>query len=174
MVNFSLFSEPEKLYKQMLHDINNAKHSILLETYLYKKDSVGNEFRATLTKKAKQGVKVKLLIDTWGSGLNKNYFKELIRLGGEVLFFREFTFVWRIFAKNHERNHRKLLIIDNKLSYLGSANITHECLAWRELILRFEEREISKKLSTSFHRSWSFSKRFSKKILKDLFIGVLK
>ena len=125
-------------------------------------------------KKAKQGVKVKLLIDTWGSGLNKNYFKELIRLGGEVLFFREFTFVWRIFAKNHERNHRKLLIIDNKLSYIGSANITHECLAWRELILRFEEREISKKLSTSFHRSWSFSKRFSKKILKDLFIGVLK
>jgi len=42
--------------------------------------------------------------------------------------------------------------IDNKFSYLGSANITHECLAWRELVLRFEEREISKKLSTSLYK----------------------
>jgi cardiolipin synthase len=144
----------------MIEDIASAKKSIYLETYIFANDSIGKRFREALIKKAREGVKVRVLIDALGSGdnkfeisnflglsrtligphagVNKKYFKELIDAGGEVRFFKEIQYVLRIFSKNHERNHRKLLIIDDYLSYLGSINITKGCLGWRELVIRIE------------------------------------
>src|SRR3989344_6348799 len=138
MKSFEIIYNPKKIYKEMLKDIVSAKSSICLETYIYDKDKIGNRFLSALIKKAKEGVKIKLFIDAWGSTVKKDYFEKLIRLGGEVKFFREFRYVIRIFSKNHERNHRKLLIVDNKISYIGSANITASCLNWRELVIRLE------------------------------------
>lgn len=142
----------------MLKDIKQAKKSIFLETYIYDKDSVGEKFKKALMKKASQGVKVKVLVDAWGSTADKAFFQDLIDEGAEVRFYREFRYTIRIFSKNHERNHRKLLIIDNKVSYIGSANITASCLNWRELVIRLEG-DITPHFSKSFKQSWqSFGK----------------
>lgn len=122
----------------MIHDIKKAKKFIYLETYIYTRDKVGKEFREILTKKAKEGVKVKLLLDGWGSSADKRFFRELIKNRGEVRYFREIRYFTWMFKKNHERNHRKLLLIDGKISYIGSMNITASCLDWRELVLRIE------------------------------------
>jgi cardiolipin synthase A/B len=153
MKNFEIFSEPRKLYKRMLGDIAAAKKSVYLETYIYDRDLVGNKFRQALIKKAEEGTRVKVLVDAWGSTVDKHYFRKLVKLGCEVRFFREVRYAVRFFTKNHERNHRKLLIIDDETAYVGSANITESCLDWNELVLRIEG-DIGEAFRKSFFQSW--------------------
>lgn len=135
-MEYKVLSNSERIYKHMISDIRKAKREILLETYIYRNDKIGRLFRSELTKKAKQGVRVQLLIDAWGSNVRKGYFRELIQNGGRVRFFRELRYAFRWFNANHERNHRKLLLIDRNISYIGSINITEDSLNWEELVLR--------------------------------------
>ncbi|MDH3352881.1 MAG: phosphatidylserine/phosphatidylglycerophosphate/cardiolipin synthase family protein [Nanoarchaeota archaeon] len=152
-MKYKILSDPKKIYRSMLSDIRKARKKIILETYIYDGGKIGKEFRDELEKKALEGVKVKLLIDGWGSSVKKSFFKKLIEAGGEVKFFREIRYVLHFFNANQERNHRKLLIIDSKISYLGSINITSTCLSWEELVLRIEGT-IAKSFETSFRRTW--------------------
>ncbi|MDP2423892.1 MAG: phosphatidylserine/phosphatidylglycerophosphate/cardiolipin synthase family protein [Bacteroidales bacterium] len=134
--NYQLFSAPPALYEAMLSDIAAAKDYICLETYKFGNDSAGNRFRKALTEKSREGVNIKILIDSWGGGVPISYFSEMIRHGAEVRYFQKIVLAFDFFTKNHRRTHRKLLIIDDKISYLGSANITGYSLDWRELQIR--------------------------------------
>jgi cardiolipin synthase A/B len=167
MKSFNVLSSPRQIYRSMLRDIAVAKESVYLETYIYDADKIGKVFRRALLRKAKEGVHVKLLIDAWGSSANKHFFRQLIAAGAEVRYFREFRYVIRIFSKNHERNHRKLLLIDGETSYIGSANITALCLEWRELALRLEG-PISKEFARSFMNSWESYGQISKRSVTSL------
>jgi len=167
MKKFEVLSKPGKIYRRMLEDIKNARKSIYLETYIYDDDRVGRIFRKYLEKKVKEGVEVKVLVDAWGSGAKKDFFKRLKETGGEIRFFREFKYAIRIFSKNQERNHRKLLLIDNRISYLGSINITESCLKWRELVLRMEGG-ITEHFVESFKKSWETHGKFSAKRINKL------
>jgi cardiolipin synthase len=108
----------------------------LLETYIFSNDVIGKRFRDVLTKKASEGVKVKLLLDAWGSPVKKSFFSKFLKSGGELKKVREIRYVFNMFSANHERDHKKLLIIDEKITYIGSCNITRSCINWRELVLR--------------------------------------
>jgi cardiolipin synthase len=122
----------------MLDDITAAKEYVLLETYKYGNDSIGRKFRDVLVKKAKEGVKVKVLIDSWGSSVGHSFFSELAEYGGEVRFFTKIKFFLDFFTKNHRRNHRKFIVIDDRITYVGSANINTYSMNWMELELRIE------------------------------------
>jgi cardiolipin synthase len=136
---YHLFADPLKYYNEMIADIDNAKQYIYLETFRIGKDEIGERFRRALTKKAKEGVEVKILIDYWGAGpINKEYFKKLIKFKGEVRFFEKIKFNSDIFTRSHRRNHRKLLLIDDKITYIGSSNITGYNMNWRESVLRMK------------------------------------
>lgn len=163
--NFEVISDPRKIYRRMLGDIRSAKKFIFLENYVYRNDEVGREFREALTKKAREGVKVKVLLDSYGAWVGKRFFKELISRGGEVRFFREIQYTWRIISKNHERDHRKLLLIDHKISYIGSINITKDFIDWRELVLRLEG-DITFDFVRAFNGTW---KNYGKITLKKVF-----
>lgn len=134
--NYLLFNQPVLLYEAMLNDIYSARQYIYLEVYKWGNDSIGNRFRNALTQMSAKGVKVRLLIDSWGAQVPFSYFSEMIRHGAEVRFFRKIVFSFDIFTRNHRRNHRKLLIIDDFISYIGSANIAGHSLKWRELHMR--------------------------------------
>src|SRR3989339_861007 len=163
-MSYEILSKPEEIYSKMLNDINLAKKEILLETYIYGNDKTGRMFREALIKKAKEGIKIKLLIDSWGSSAKKHFFKELINLGAEVKYFKKLVYAFKIIGANHERNHRKLLLIDNQISYIGSINITSEGLDWVELVIRFDE-EISLVFRRTFYHSWKrFNKDFKKRM----------
>ena len=84
-----IYSDPKRIYREMLSDIRKAKKTIHLETYIYDNDLMGHIFLEELTKKARAGVKIFLLIDAWGSTVKKHFFHELIDAGGKVRFFRE-------------------------------------------------------------------------------------
>jgi len=135
---FQLFTQPPRLFEAMLEDIRNARDYICIETYRFTQDKVGVMFRDALLVKAKEKVKIRLLIDSWGGTSNDAFFAELVKLGAEVRFFKKITFSFDFFTRNHRRNHRKLFLVDDKVSYIGSANISGHSLHWRELTLRIE------------------------------------
>ena len=138
-MQFRIIDDTLQFYNLMLIDIVQAKEYIYLETYKFANDHMGVRFRDALTRKAREGVKVKILIDSWGAGpISETFFTELIRRGGEVKFFEKIKFNSDIFTRGHRRDHRKILIIDSAISYIGSANITGYNLNWRELCLRME------------------------------------
>ena len=124
------------MYNAMLDDIELAEDYIYIETYKYGNDQIGIKFRDALTKKAKQGVKIKLIIDSWGAYVSQSFFSEMIKYGGEVRFFKKFRLSVDSFTKNHRRDHRKLIIIDDKVTYISSSNIAAYAMNWRESSLR--------------------------------------
>lgn len=137
-LKYQLYDDPLKIFAAMIDDILNAKSSIFLQTYRFSNDDIGKRFRYVLLKKAKEGVKVKILIDSWGAGVTNSFFTDFIACGGKVKFFEKIKFSFDVFSRNHRRNHRKLLVVDQNISYIGSANITSHCLNWRESTLRIE------------------------------------
>ncbi|MDP2926360.1 MAG: phospholipase D-like domain-containing protein [Nanoarchaeota archaeon] len=167
MKNFSIMSEPAKIYPEMLRDIANAKNYVYLETHQFDADAIGEKFKNLLIKKAKQGVKVRLLIDGYGSNAKKPYFNGLIKAGGEFKIFKEITSIFFGFRKNNDRNHRKLLLIDDKISYVGSMNITASGISYRELVLRLTGN-ITKILVHSFNKIWNLYGKITPKKLKSL------
>lgn len=138
-MQYRLIDDTFQLYNLMLADIAQAREYILLETYKFANDHMGERFRDALTRKAKEGVKVRILIDSWGKGpVSEDFFTELIKHGGELKFFEKIKINSDLFTRGHRRDHRKILVIDDNISYLGSANITGYNLNWRELSIRTE------------------------------------
>ncbi len=137
---YHFFSEPLEYYTAMVDDIKIAKRYIYIETFRIGNDEIGVRFRNALIKVVKDmGVEVKLLIDYWGAGSTRSdFFDSLIAIGAEVRFFEKIRINFDIFTKGHRRNHRKLLLIDNEITYIGSSNITGYNLNWRESMLRMK------------------------------------
>ncbi len=136
-MEFLVIDDTLKYYSQLLSDISLAREYICLETYKLSNDHMGERFRDALTRKAREGVRVKILIDSWGKGpITETFFDDLIRHGGEVKFFEKIRINTDIFTRGHRRDHRKIVVIDDEISYIGSANITGYNLNWRELVLR--------------------------------------
>lgn len=144
-----LFDDNLSMFTTMLRDIAAAEKYIYLETFRFNNDSIGHKFRDALAAKAKEGLDVRLLVDAYGTK-ESDLFDEVIAHGGKVIYFKKMKFfVSNSFARNNTRNHRKLLLIDDGISYIGSSNITSYCLNWRDLNLRLEN-PITRKLKGCF------------------------
>ena len=116
----------EDTYREMLKAINNAKDYIYLCLYIFKKDKVGKRFIEALLEAKKRGVNVYILID----GIGEYYsFRKvrgvLIKNDIKVIRFLPPKLVPFNFSINL-RNHRKLLIIDDNVCFIGGMNISEE------------------------------------------------
>lgn len=149
-----IFDDNLKLFDSMMEDMKKAKRNIFLETFRFGKDSIGEKFRLILYEKAKEGVEIKLLLDAWGTGRDLSFFQPLIDVGVEIRLYRKIRLTQGMLSKNHCRNHRKFLIIDSEIAYMGSANITSYSLSWRELNLRTTNRTLIKVFRRSFRDSY--------------------
>ncbi|NLJ07508.1 MAG: phosphatidylserine/phosphatidylglycerophosphate/cardiolipin synthase family protein [Sphingobacteriales bacterium] len=164
-------SDPLKIYYSMLEDIEKAKKYIYIETFRFENDPIGIKFRNLLAKKAREGVKIMILTDAWGTSVNSKFFKMITDYGGEVKFFKSIRFALNLFLVNHERDHRKLLIIDDFISYISSINISNYNLNWREFSLRIEG-ELAVFLKKIFlenynlKNTYKFDKKRSSQIVK--------
>jgi len=158
---YHLFSDPFQYYDQMISDIEAARKYIYVETFRVGKDEIGQRFRSVLTKMAKTGVEVRMLIDYWGAGsVTHDYFKELIEYGGEVRFFEKIKYNTDIFTRGHKRNHRKLLLIDDDLSWIGSSNLTGYNVNWRESMLRLKSESLTFSLTKIFMQDFRIYNRY--------------
>lgn len=170
---YHLFSEPLRYYTQMIEDIEAARKYIYIETFRVGKDQIGDRFRRALTRKAKEGVEVRILIDYWGAGsINKDYFSRLIKHGGEVRFFEKIKYNTDIFTRGHKRNHRKLLLIDDDITWIGSSNLTGYNMNWRESVLRIKSGGMTFTFTKLFmqdfriYNKYIFNKAYNTRLVK--------
>ncbi len=177
--NVKLFSSNTKLYEDILSDIQGAKHSIYVEIYRITKETVGKTFRDALCEAAKRGVKVFLLIDAWGTGHSLSFFEPLIKNGGNVKVFNTFRLGTRVLTQSHRRNHRKIIIIDDEICYLGSSNITNYSASWRELMIRIKGT-IAKPFKHIFeinfkhHRKYSYNQKVFTRVINFLGFEIIR
>jgi len=155
------FDDPWQYYNAMLDDISDARESIYIETYKFGGGNIGERFRDVLTRKAKEGIKIKILIDSWGTQVSHSFFRDMESRGGEVRFFMKIRFFWDFFTKNHRRNHRKMLLIDGHISYIGSANITGHSLNWCESVLRLDDPDLYKQFEKIFIDDFEHYNRYA-------------
>ncbi len=133
----------QQTYESMLQGISEAQDYILLQSYIINDDGVGNEFKQALIAKAQQGVKINLLYDKIGSlKLDRTYLKSLRHHGIRVAGFGSTTRKGNRFQINF-RNHRKILIVDGQIAFMGGLNIGDEYLgqnprfgSWRDTHLQ--------------------------------------
>jgi len=141
----SIITDGHHMLDKLLEDIANARNTINIQYFIIKNDLIGRKFIEALTEKAKQGVEVRLLIDAMGGRqLSKRTacIRELMEAGGQVAFFFPPNFKFLNMKLNY-RNHRKIVVIDGEIGYIGGFNIGKEYLGmkkkfgyWRDTHLR--------------------------------------
>ncbi|MEK5169753.1 MULTISPECIES: cardiolipin synthase [Staphylococcus] len=155
-----LFTDGHKLFDKVIEDIYNAKNYIHLEYYTFELDGLGNRIIDALETKLKEGLEVKLLYDDVGSKkVNMAKFKKFKSLGGEVEAFFASKLPIINFRMNN-RNHRKIIIIDGQVGYVGGFNIGDDYLGlgklgyWRDTHLRVQGDSIDA-LQLRFILDWN-------------------
>ncbi|MBM7666419.1 cardiolipin synthase [Solibacillus kalamii] len=156
-----IFVDGSDKFEALINDILHAKNHIHIQYYIFKLDNLGQRIVNALIKKAKQGVKVRVLFDEMGSrGVRKRHFKELIEAGGEVEVFFP-SILPLINPRLNFRNHRKISIIDGRIGYIGGFNVGDEYLSlsdrfgyWRDTHLRIEGSAVHP-LQTRFILDWN-------------------
>ena len=156
-----IFDDGSDKFEALINDIQHAKNHIHIQYYIFKLDNLGQRIVNALIKKAKQGVKVRVLFDEMGSrGVRKRHFKDLIEAGGEVEVFFP-SILPLINPRLNFRNHRKISIIDGRIGYIGGFNVGDEYLSlsdrfgyWRDTHLRIEGSAVHP-LQTRFILDWN-------------------
>lgn len=141
-----------EIFPAMLAAIRAARKSIRLETYIYADGQIGRQFRDALTAAAARGVKVFVLVDAFGSWmLPADFFAPLTAAGGNVRYFNPLR-LWRYGV----RDHRKLLLCDDAVVFLGGFNIADEydgdgvTRGWCDIGMRIENPALAVELVKSF------------------------
>ncbi len=139
-MQYSIYSTSQDAWRAMYRAIQEAKSSIYWELYIFIDDEDGKDFFDLLEKKARDGVDVKLIIDGWGSiFLSRGRIDSLKTAGVDVRMFHERKYRYRgVWQKIISRSHRKILVVDNNIGFVGGVNIKREMRDWLDLHVRLE------------------------------------
>ena len=161
--NVSMYSDGKLFFNELLESLKKAKKSINIEFYIFKNDDIGTKILNVLEEKAKEGVEVRLLYDSVGSrSLNRNVLNKLINEGGKV---GEFFPSWLKFININMnfRNHRKIVVIDNNVGFVGGFNVGDEYLGkdskfgyWRDTHIKFTGSGVND-LNLRFLADWRYA-----------------
>jgi cardiolipin synthase A/B len=123
---FRLFTEGDDLYEAMLAAIAAARKSIRLETFIFAADEIGWRFARALAESAGAGVQVRFHFDARGSatGTSPDLYRSMTEAGVHLKWYHPWN--WRHPSRYFQRNHRKLLVIDEQQLFLGGTNICLE------------------------------------------------
>ncbi|NRF62370.1 cardiolipin synthase [Vibrio coralliilyticus] len=121
----SLQSSPNEILHSIIDDIENAQTSVRMVFYIWHPGGLADAVASALIRAAKRGVEVKLLLDSAGSPrfFRSQWLKMMQAAGVEVVQALEVS-PWRIFLRRLDlRQHRKIIVIDDKIGYTGSMNL---------------------------------------------------
>jgi len=120
----ALLDGGREAFPRMLEAIGRASQSIHLEVYTFSREGIGEEFLAALGEAARRGVRVKVILDGWGSALDGRHVQALLEADGcEVRIYHPLT---SLLAGRFRRDHRKILLVDGQAAFLGGVNISDE------------------------------------------------
>jgi len=108
----------------MLRAIQEARQSVHLEVYHLAREGVGDEFRRALSEAALRGVRVRVILDGWGSALDGRWLQLMLEPDGAEV--RIYNPLLALLTGRFRRNHRKILLVDGQVAYLGGINIADE------------------------------------------------
>ncbi|GGH12725.1 cardiolipin synthase [Paenibacillus segetis] len=140
-----ILSHGEKAYAAMFAAMETAKDHIHLEFYIFRHDGMGTRFKEILIRKVNEGVKVRMICDGLGSyKLKKSFIKELQEAGVEFYLFLP-PLIATLDRRVNYRNHRKILVVDGKVGFVGGLNVGDEYLGlssklgyWRDTHLQMK------------------------------------
>lgn len=159
------FTDGASLYESIFADIESAKETIFAEYYIIENDKISDRFIDTLIKKANEGVKVKIVVDAVGSWKVRKKTKQ--RLADAGIEYHEFLPVSLPFfgRKINYRNHRKILLIDNEIGYIGGMNVADRYIEGKKSIGKWRDTHIKvigdgiQGLAKVFRRDYHFVSR---------------
>lgn len=156
----------EAHFASMLEAIRSARHYVHMEYYIIRNDELGRRFIDALAEKARAGVTVRLVYDAVGCArVGRHFFRPLTEAGGRVVPFFPGILGFVNFRINF-RNHRKILVVDGEIGFLGGYNIGVEYLGegplgpWRDAHLRLEGDAVQS-LQARFVMDWNYAARDS-------------
>jgi cardiolipin synthase len=121
--DLKLLVNGEAKFPAVIEALETAKKSIHIEYYIYSNDEIGKRIKDILIKKSLEGVQVRFIYDDFGSrSLNRRMEKELRKAGVEVFPFYK-IWVLLLASRMNYRNHRKIIVIDGELGFIGGLNI---------------------------------------------------
>lgn len=123
-----LFTGGDRTFRALWDDIDRAEKRVWMETYIFEPDAVGRRTLRALTDAARRGCDVVLIYDSQGSSeVTEEFFRPLREAGGEVAAFNP-VYPWhrlrRRLTNPMHRDHRKILIVDDRTAYTGGANVS--------------------------------------------------
>lgn len=153
--HISIYTYGNDLYPAMLAAIDRARHSIYLETYIWKHDPLGVMFKEHLARKAAAGIHVYVIFDSFANLVVPSRFKRFPPCI-HTLQYRTLSRIWYAFdPRRYARDHRKLLIIDDEIAFIGGFNIGQlYATRWRDTHLRIHG-PIASDLAATFIDFWN-------------------
>lgn len=164
-----LLTDGYQFFPRLLRDIAAARSHIHIDMYIFEDDALGRLVADSLKQKAHEGVEVRIIYDDVGCwGVKNRFFEELREAGIEVEAFLPVRFP-KFTSKANYRNHRKLVVIDGHVGYIGGMNIAlryvkgiikrgGERLPWRDTMTRIEGGGVHS-LQRTFLIDWYFVDR---------------
>jgi cardiolipin synthase A/B len=150
-----IYDYGRNLYDAMLAAIDAARESIYLETFIWKDDAVGQEFKEHLIRKADQGVDVYVIFDRFGNTVVPHEFK-VFPPNVHALSYQAIRHIWQLVdLRRYALDHRKLLIVDGNISFIGGFNLgSLYATSWRDTHLRIQG-PTSANLAQAFINFWN-------------------
>ena len=148
-----------KIFPAMLEAVKSAKTSITFETYIYWSGEVGKEFADALSERARQGVKVHVLLDWVGSQkMEESLITKLKAAGVEIERYHPLH--WYNLGRMNNRTHRKLLVVDGRVGFTGGVGIADQWNGnaedpkhWRDSHYRLEGPAVAQ-MQSAFMDNW--------------------
>jgi len=146
-------------YPAELEAIRHATQSVNIEAYIFHKGKIADQYIEALTERARAGVKVNLVLDSFGSaGTTRKYLAPLLEAGGKVGWYNGPR--WHRLMHLDNRTHRELMIVDGRIGFIGGAGIadqwylgTNAHPRWRDSAVRIEGEAVCN-LQATFAENW--------------------
>ncbi|MBT2412979.1 cardiolipin synthase B [Streptomyces sp. ISL-12] len=150
----------DEIFPAMLDAIRSAEHTVDMMTFVYWKGAIAREFAHALADRARDGVRVRLLLDGFGSRLiDKDLLEEMRRSGVQVAWFRKPLYLSPL--KQNHRCHRKVLVVDEQTAFTGGVGIAEEWCGdargpgeWRDTHVRVRGPAVDG-IAAAFAQNWA-------------------
>ena len=158
-----IFIDGNEKFRALMEDLRNAEHFIHIQYYIIKNDVLFNQIKDILIEKAAQGVEVRVLFDAMGCrSVRHSYWKWLNEKGVQTAEFFP-AILRRLQIRINYRNHRKIVVVDNKVAYVGGFNVGKEYIDldekfghWRDTHLRITGEAVMS-LQIRFALDWNYA-----------------
>lgn len=157
--SIDVYTSGKEKFDALLQALAEAKHHIHLQYYIFADDEIGRKVQKLLIAKANEGVEVRVLYDDVGSwNVKKRFYQDMEKAGIEVYAFLRVAFPL-LTSKVNYRNHRKVVVIDGKIGFIGGMNIADRYVKgaswgkWRDTHFKIEGKGVHG-LQSAFLIDW--------------------